>query len=209
MRRIVQLILLKPILWASRKFASRPDRQRIFSALSALFHSIKKNPGKKGVILDLRKDTRIIVFSDQHRGAKNGADDFMKAEESYLKALDHYFQNKFLFISLGDSEELWENTFHSVKKHNTVTLESEKRFILQDRLFKVFGNHDLYWDNSPLATQSLKSIYGKKLKVFEGIVIEKENPVSSRQLAVGSRQSAVSSQQSAVRAAIRRAAAYL
>ena len=194
MRRIVQFILLKPILWASRKFASRPDRSRIFQALSGLFRTIKKNPGKKGVILDLKKDTRIIVFSDQHRGGKNGADDFMKAEESYLKALDHYFQNKFLFISLGDSEELWENTLLSVKKHNATTFESEKRFILQDRLFKVYGNHDLYWDNSPLATQSLKSIYGKKLKVFEGIVIEKDNG-DNRQLATGNKQLAIGNKQ--------------
>jgi len=180
MRRIVQIILLKPILWASRKFASRPDRFRIFKALSDLFRNIKEEPGKKGVILDLKKDTRIIVLSDQHRGAKNGADDFMKAEENYLKAIEYYFQNKFLFISLGDNEELWENTLAQVKKHNTITFESEKRFILQHRLFKVFGNHDLYWDNSPLASQQLKSIYGEKLKVFEGIVIEKDNPNINR-----------------------------
>jgi hypothetical protein len=90
MRRIVQIILLKPILWASRKFASRPDRYRIFKALSALFRNIKEKPGKKGVILDLKKDTRIIIFSDHHRGAKNGADNFMKAEESYLRALEFY-----------------------------------------------------------------------------------------------------------------------
>jgi len=175
MRRLVQIILLKPILWASRKFASRPDRFRIFKALSKLFRSIKRDPGKKGIILDLKKSGRIIVLSDQHRGAKNGADDFMKAEESYLKALEYYFQNKFLYISLGDSEELWENTLASVKKHNTLTFESEKRFILQDRFFKVFGNHDLYWDNTPLASNQLKAIYGKKLKVFEGMVIEKDN----------------------------------
>lgn len=202
MRRIAQLILLKPILWASRKFASSPDRHRIFSALSGLFRNIKTHPGKKGVVLDLKKDTRIVVFSDQHRGAKNGADDFMKAEESYLKALDHYFQNKFLFISLGDSEELWENTLASVKKHNAVTFESEKRFVLQDRFFKVYGNHDLYWDNSPLATTVLKSIYGKNLKVFEGIVVEKHGSVGSRQSAAGSQQSSVSSQQSQEQARI-------
>jgi predicted phosphodiesterase len=187
MRRIVQIILLKPILWASRKFASRPDRYRIFKALSALFRNIKEKPGKKGVILDLKKDTRIIIFSDQHRGAKNGADDFMKAEESYLRALEYYFQKNFLFVSLGDSEELWENTLIQVKKHNAITFESEKRFILQHRLFKVFGNHDLYWDNSPLATQSLKSIYGEKLKVFEGIVIEKDNP-ENKQPATSNKQ---------------------
>jgi len=175
MRRLVQIILLKPILWFSRKFTSRPERHRIFKALSDLFRNIKEEPGKKGVILDLRENSHIIVFSDHHRGAKNGADDFMKAETAYLAALDYYFENKFQYISLGDSEELWENTLNQVKKNNTITFEAEKRFILKDKFFKVFGNHDLYWDNSPIASQQLKAIYGKKLRVFEGIILEKDN----------------------------------
>lgn len=188
MRRLVQIILLKPILWFSRKFTSRPDRPRIFKALSDLFRSIKEEPGKKGVILTLKENSRIIVFSDQHRGRKNGADDFMKAEGSYLLALEHYFQNKFQFISLGDSEELWENLLFQVKKSNTLTFEAEKKFVLQDRFFKIFGNHDLYWDNSPIATQQLNAIYGKKLRVFEGVILEKEVEKNSMQLAAGSRQ---------------------
>ncbi len=175
MRRLVQIILLKPILWFSRKFTSRPERSRIFKALSDLFRNIKEEPGKKGVVLSLKENSRIIIFSDHHRGAKNGADDFMKAETAYLAALDYYFENKFQYISLGDSEELWENTLSQVKKNNTLTFESEKRFILKDKFFKVFGNHDLYWDNSPIASQQLKAIYGKKLRVFEGIILEKDN----------------------------------
>jgi predicted phosphodiesterase len=175
MRRLVQIILLKPILWFSRKFTSRPERSRIFKALSELFRNIKEEPGKKGIVLTLKENSRIIVFSDQHRGAKNGADDFMKAEGSYLAALDHYFRNRFQFISLGDSEELWENTLMQVKKNNTITFEAEKKFILHDRFFKVFGNHDLYWDNTILPSQQLKAIYGKKLRVFEGMILEREN----------------------------------
>ena len=175
MRRLVQIILLKPILWFSRKFTSRPERSRIFKALAELFRNIKEEPGKKGVILTLKENSRIIVFSDHHRGAKNGADDFMKAEGSYLAALDYYFQHKFQYVSLGDSEELWENTLASVKKNNSITFEAEKKFILQDRFFKVFGNHDLFWDNSLISSQQLKTIYGKKLRVFEGVVLEIEN----------------------------------
>ena len=188
MRRLVQIILLKPILWFSRKFTSRPDRSRIFKALSELFRSIKEEPGKKGVILTLKENSRIIIFSDQHRGRKNGADDFMKAEGSYLLALEYYFQNKFQFISLGDSEELWENLLFQVTKHNTLTFEAEKKFVFQDRFFKIFGNHDLYWDNSPIATQQLKAIYGKDLRVFEGVILEKEVEENNMQLAAGSRQ---------------------
>jgi len=181
MRRLVQIVLLKPILWFSRKFTSRPERYRIFKALSELFRNIKEDPGKKGVILDLKENSRIIVFSDHHRGAKNGADDFMKAETAYLAALDYYFENKFHYISLGDSEELWENTLNQVKKNNSITFEAEKRFILKDKFFKVFGNHDLYWDNSLISSQQLKAIYGKKLRVFEGVVLEKDNKENTRQ----------------------------
>jgi predicted phosphodiesterase len=180
MRRLVQIVLLKPILWASNKFASRPERPRIFKALSELFRNIKEEPGKKGIILTLRENSRIIIFSDQHRGTKNGADDFMKAEASYLAALEYYFKNKFQFISLGDSEELWENTWLGVKKHNTVTFEAEKKFVLQDRFFKVFGNHDLFWDNTILPSQQLKGIYGKKLRVFEGVILELEDDHKKR-----------------------------
>lgn len=174
MRRLIQKILWKPILWATNKFASRPQRDRIFPALSNLLQNIKEEPGNKGITLNIKKDSRYIIFSDQHRGAKNGADDFASAESNYLAALEYYFENKFLFISLGDSEELWENSLSQVKKHNIITFEAEKKFINENKFFKVFGNHDLYWANDPLAWMQIKNIYGKKLKVFEAIVLERE-----------------------------------
>ena len=84
------------------------------------------------------------------------------------------------------SEELWENLLSQVKKNNALTFEAEKKFVLQDRFFKIFGNHDHYWDNSPIATQQLKTIYGKKLRVFEGVILEIED---RKQLAIGNMQS--------------------
>ena len=33
---------------------------------------------------------RFIIFSDQHKGARNGADDFMACEGTYAAALDYY-----------------------------------------------------------------------------------------------------------------------
>ena len=171
MRRLVQIILLKPILWASKKFASRPQRDRIFKALTDLLKNIKEAPGKKGITLELSASNRYIIFSDQHRGAKDGADDFAVAEPNYMAALDYYYKNDFSFISLGDSEELWENSLTRVKKHNAESFEAEKKFIQQKRFYKVFGNHDLYWVNDPLAWWQLKKIYGHEVKVYEGVVL--------------------------------------
>lgn len=172
MRRLVQIILLKPILWASRKFASRPQRERIFKALTELLRNIQESPGKKGITLQFDTESRFIIFSDQHRGSKNGADDFAVAEPNYLAALDYYYTNNFSFISLGDSEELWENSLTRVKKYNVLSFEAEKKFIQRKQFYKIFGNHDLYWVNDPLAWWQLKKIYGEDVKVYEGIVLK-------------------------------------
>jgi UDP-2,3-diacylglucosamine pyrophosphatase LpxH len=185
----LQKILLKPILWASEKFASDPNRKKIFEALSQLRQHISDFDGKKGITLELQPQDKFIIFSDQHRGAKNGADDFMNAEPNYLAALDFYYKEGFSFISLGDSEELWENSLSSVKKYNTVTFETEKRFIKEKRFYKVFGNHDLLWANDPLSWLYLKNIYGEKVKVYEGMILQLA--VSNLQLTTDKKQSAI------------------
>lgn len=183
MRRLLRIILLKPVLWAAQKFSSKPDRLRIFKALSKLSAGILDNPGKRGLVIPFEEHAgKFIIFSDQHKGARNGADDFMLAEPNYLAALDYYCKNNFFFISLGDNEELWENSLSKVKKHNQATFEAEKKFLAHNSLIKIFGNHDLYWDNDPLASIQIKSIYGESLKVYEGVIL---------QSAVGSSQSAI------------------
>lgn len=173
MRRILRILLLKPILWAAAKFSSKPDKNRIFKALSKLLVSIHDEPGKKGLLIPFEYRTgKFIIFSDQHKGRRNGADDFMQAEPNYLAALEYYYHQDFYFINLGDSEELWENNLWQVKKKNKATFEAEKRFLEHNRYIKIFGNHDLFWDNDPLAWWQLKSIYGERIKVYEGVVLK-------------------------------------
>jgi predicted phosphodiesterase len=172
-RKILQFILLKPVTWMANKFSSSPDKERIFAALTLLLQNIKANPGKRGITIPFEYTTgKFIIFSDQHKGAKNGADDFAGAEKNYLEALDFYCNNNFTFISLGDAEELWENSLGKVKKFNTSSFDKEKGFIAGNAFVKIFGNHDLYWDNDPFAGFELKKIYGEKIKVLEGAVLE-------------------------------------
>lgn len=173
MRNILRVILYKPINWAARKFSSRPVQEKIFNALDALYADILANPGKRGLLLPLDPaNDRIIIFSDQHKGRRNGADDFAGAETNFLRALDYYYKNDFTYINLGDSEELWENNIWQVKKKNTDVFAVEKKFLQKNKFIKVFGNHDLYWDNDPLAAWQLKDIYGEKVRVYEGIILK-------------------------------------
>ncbi len=93
--------------------------------MTRLYHHILKYPGEKGPVMSLKMNRRIIILSDQHKGAKNGSDDFAFAENNYLAALSYYYKNHFCYINLGDSEELWKNSLESVKKHNQSTFEAE------------------------------------------------------------------------------------
>lgn len=172
MRRFLRWLLLKPVRWATARFASRPDKERIYQSLSRLYARILAHPGKKGPVIPFGAQTgRFIIFSDQHKGARNGADDFMAAEDNYLAALSYYNNLGYTFINLGDSEELWENTLGQVRKHNEKTFEAEKAFLQRKAYVKIFGNHDLYWGNDPLASLQLKEIFGEPVKIYEGAVL--------------------------------------
>jgi len=173
MRRLLQRLLTKPVVNLANKWSSRPDKKRVDQALSELYQNITTNPGKRGLVIRFNSNkSKFVILSDQHKGVRNGSDIFARADKNYLAALDHYNRNRFCYINLGDSEELWENLFINVKKHNKATFQKEKLFIKRDAFIKIFGNHDLYWDNSPLAPLSLMQIYGQTVKIYEGIILQ-------------------------------------
>lgn len=155
----------------SNKFGSRPNKKRIYDALNSLYEIINTTPGKRGLIFEVSINDKFIILSDQHKGARDYADDFQLAEKNYLEALVHYNKEDYHYINLGDSEELWENLLESVIKHNKQTFRNEAEFLKRKAFTKIFGNHDLYWDNDPLAAFNLKRIYGDKVPIYEGAIL--------------------------------------
>ncbi len=79
-------------------------QKRVKQGLSQAFD----DPGTTDTTFDINED-RLIIFSDHHRGAKDGADDFWRCERAYHAALGHYFEAGHTLLLLGDVEELWEN----------------------------------------------------------------------------------------------------
>ena len=173
MRKFLQKHLSQTVINLANRFSSRPDKKRVDKALSKLYGQIKNGQIKKGLLLPFDNEKeKFVILSDQHKGARDGADIFAKAANNYLAALDHYNQEGFFYINLGDSEELWENLFVTVKRHNKATFESEKRFLSRKAFIKIFGNHDLYWDNDPLSAVSLQSIYKQDVTIHEGVILQ-------------------------------------
>ena len=91
------------------------------------------------------KAARIIMFSDQHRGVRDGADDFCKCEKAYNAALGYYLESGHTLMVLGDAEDLWECRPHPVVDAYRYTLGLENEFLKRGRYYRIFGNHDDLW----------------------------------------------------------------
>ncbi|MEJ7914529.1 MAG: metallophosphoesterase [Chitinophagaceae bacterium] len=165
--------MVKFVLHLNNKYSSKPDRARICTALTNLLSQVSSGEKNKGLVVPFDIESgRFIIFSDQHKGSRNGADDFLTNENNYLAALDYYHTNGYHLIALGDCEELWENTLGSIRKAQEPSFEKEAQFIPGNAFIKIFGNHDLYWDNDPLASLQLKEIYGYEVPIYEAVLLE-------------------------------------
>lgn len=140
--------------------------QQISEALDQTWLQVKAQEDKDPPpMLDLKRD-RYIIFSDLHRGARNGADDFRLAERAYNAALAYYYELGHHLIVLGDCEELWEERPSTVIKMYRHSLELEARFHQEGRYMRFWGNHDDDWRRPNTVNKHLSEIFGR-LKVWE------------------------------------------
>jgi predicted phosphodiesterase len=119
------------------------ERRRIHERLDEVRSSARP------LDFDLAGD-RLVILSDQHKGARDGADDFQRAERSYNAALAYYDHLGYRLVVLGDVEELWENEVEEVTSRYGHTLALEARFHAGGRYTRVWGNHDLAWSDAKL-----------------------------------------------------------
>jgi len=120
---------------------------------------------------DLRAD-RLIIFSDQHRGARNGADDFLRSERAYNAALAYYHAQGHTLVVLGDAEELWEEFPWAVTRAYPHTLGLEARFQAEGRYLRVWGNHDDDWSFPDNVQMFLRPIFGGPLPIHESVRVQ-------------------------------------
>jgi predicted phosphodiesterase len=171
-RKWMQKMLKVPVSRLAEKLSSSPKQDDISASLTNLLDAINNGKEDRGIKIPFAINShKFIILSDQHKGCKDGADDFMNAEKNYLQALQYYFTEGFTFISLGDSEELWENTAKAVIKKNRLSLLEEAKFLQVNRYYRIYGNHDLEWKYPLQQSVFLKPIFGRSLKVYEGICL--------------------------------------
>ena len=91
------------------------DLEKYQEAVQAGLSRAYDDPDLTEKTIDVDND-RLIIFSDHHRGSRDGADDFWRCERSYHAALGYYLESGHRLYLLGDVEELWENGHDEVLK---------------------------------------------------------------------------------------------
>jgi len=120
---------------------------------SALTKALARNEK----IISLNQDTKLVIFSDLHRGVGDWADDFMHNSLVFVSALDHYFQEGFTYLELGDGDELYENRRLAdiVQAHGNV-FQYLNEFHKKGRLIYIWGNHNKQFGNTRWLERELK-----------------------------------------------------
>lgn len=153
--------------------SASPEKKAVFHSLSDLYKSGKKKRNHRLVTLNINaQQDPFIVFSDQHKGNGDHADDFAGCSENYLAALRYYHAQCYSFISLGDSEELWKYKPHEVLPVNREVLAAEANFQPDNKYYRTFGNHDIIWKNKIDVERLLKTHFMMPLPVTEGILLQ-------------------------------------
>jgi len=137
-------------------------------------------------LLTINKNSKIVFFSDLHKGDNSYADDFVHNMEIYTYAIKKYYDENYTYIELGDGIELWENyTFEPIYKAHKSTFELLKLFYNDDRLHMLWGNHDMIFGD-PLTVEKMlykvftpKNIQQKErlfdLEYHESMLLQIEN----------------------------------
>jgi hypothetical protein len=145
------------------KRASKLDdheyREAIRKGLNRAFADAE-DPKNGGEVTVEASSLKAVVFSDLHRGAGDGADDFARCERSYAAALGWYLERGYELWLLGDIEELWENGIDEVLPRYRELLELEREFARGPGLRRFYGNHDLDWSKPQLVDRHLSGWLG-------------------------------------------------
>jgi hypothetical protein len=146
--------------------------RRISAALDAAYQRALEQEKAEGArVLDIRK-ARLVILSGQHKGNRDGADDFLVCEGAYNAALAYYYQLQYTLVMLGDVEELWEEWPETPLKAYRHTLELEGKFHQEGRYIRFYGNHDDAWSHADLVEKLLiPALGGRPLKVHEGLIL--------------------------------------
>ena len=110
--------------------------------------------------LPICPERKYVLFSDCHRGNGTNNDNFLKNQHLYIAALRHYYENDYIYVELGDGDELWENrNMDSIKEVHSEVFKILSKFYHENRLYMIYGNHDIVKKHDSFCEKKCRTFY--------------------------------------------------
>lgn len=121
-------------------------------------------------------NSKYIFFSDCHRGENTPYDEFSKNQNIFLFALEHYYNNGYTYVEVGDGDELWEHSnFKHIRLAHDEVYTQLKKFFDEDRLIMLYGNHNIQLKYPDFVEKNYYKFYDdyneEEIELFPGITI--------------------------------------
>jgi predicted phosphodiesterase len=131
------------------------------SGYAARIHtSLTRAKAQSSVLTKHLRDLKLVIFSDHHRGAFDGADQFRACKPAYHAALGYYLEAGFELLLLGDVEDLWQVGPEVATQRYQDTLRLESEFATRQSYTRIWGNHDDLWQDEDATQKYLSPFLG-------------------------------------------------
>jgi len=138
---------------------------------------------KNAKVIPFDDNSKFIFFSDIHRGDDSVSDEFTRNQNIYLHALNYYYHNGYVYVEVGDGDELWEHKkFKHIRIAHTDVFLVIKKFFDQGRFIMLYGNHNIYLKNKKFVEENYYKFYDeykqervemfKKIEPVEAIILK-------------------------------------
>lgn len=144
-------------------------------------------------VIPVGDDTKIIFFSDVHRGDNSMSDEFAHNQNVYFHALQHYYDRGYDYVEVGDGDELWEySSFKHIRSAHSDVYCLLKEYFDAGRLTYLYGNHNMAFRHESVAKHNLDHFFDDYLDIdtplFPGIKIKEslvlKDTVSDKEILV-------------------------
>ncbi|MHB8061140.1 MAG: metallophosphoesterase [Ruminiclostridium sp.] len=121
------------------------------------------------------ENSKFIFFSDSHRGDDSASDEFSRNQNVFLHALEYYFSKGYVYVEVGDGDELWEySDFKHIRLAHSDIFLTLKKFFDEERLILLYGNHNIYLKNKNYVRKNYYDFYDEyeqdMHELFKGII---------------------------------------
>ena len=111
----------------------------------------------KEILID--DNSKVVFISDVHRGDGGNTDSLRMNKNIYKAALEFYYNKNYILTELGDGDELWKNkNLKDIAYNYKDIFEILNKFNDNNKLYMVYGNHDIIKSDSGLINKCLREL---------------------------------------------------